>query len=212
MTADRILGEFIDAWNAGRRPDVGAYLSRAAPGDRDALARELTTWLEVAPTPAYDRATLRQITQEPALARALQAATAARLPVVEQLPALRKRAGLAVADLGQRIADAFDLSDAARTTRYLERLEAGEIDPRGLSRRLLDALGGILRADLSLAGLSAGQALGTATAGGGALWRADDDADRTLEADLELLTRAALSREPPPLDEVDRLFLGGPDA
>ena len=33
-TIELLLGEFIDAWNAGRRPDVDEYLERAAGTDQ----------------------------------------------------------------------------------------------------------------------------------------------------------------------------------
>ena len=33
-TVEQILGEFIDAWKAGERPDVDAYLARARESDR----------------------------------------------------------------------------------------------------------------------------------------------------------------------------------
>jgi hypothetical protein len=33
-----------------------------------------------------------------------------------------------------------------------------------------------------------------------------------LHDDIEALSRAALTPAPPPMDELDRLFLGGPDA
>ena len=54
-TNDQVLSDFIDAWNAGRRPRVREYLARLPDGpERDELADQITTWLEVAPTPAYD--------------------------------------------------------------------------------------------------------------------------------------------------------------
>ena len=32
---DRILSDFIDAWNAGRRPEVDDYVGRADEADRE---------------------------------------------------------------------------------------------------------------------------------------------------------------------------------
>lgn len=46
---DHILSDFIDDWNAGRRPRVPEYLDRAAPSERDELAARLAEWLAVAP-------------------------------------------------------------------------------------------------------------------------------------------------------------------
>ena len=45
----------------------------------------------------------------------------------------------------------------------------------------------------------------------GALFRAEA-ADEAVRSDIELLSRAALSPAPAPMDELDRLFTGGPDA
>ena len=38
---DGLLDSFDDDWKAGRRPDVGAYLARAAAPDRAEVLREL---------------------------------------------------------------------------------------------------------------------------------------------------------------------------
>jgi transcriptional regulator with XRE-family HTH domain len=205
---EQLVGEFIDDWNAGRRPDVLAYLERAAPEDRDALASQLETWLELAPTPGYDEATRRSIAGEPAILAALDTAAALRTPLAERLPTLRDRAGLAIREVAARLTQLFDLGDEQRTTAYLEQIERDELDERRLSRRLLDALAAVLGADADE--LRPGPA---APAGGLVFFRAEDDADVWLADDIEMLSRAALSPAPAsPMDELDRLFLGGPDA
>ena len=53
-STEKVLGEFIDAWKAGERPEVDDYLQRVPESDRDELAEQLLSWLSVAPTPAYD--------------------------------------------------------------------------------------------------------------------------------------------------------------
>ena len=69
-TTEQLLSDFIDAWNAGRRPRVRDYLARLPDGpERDDLADQLTSWLEVAPTPAYSEPTRAEISRTPALAR-----------------------------------------------------------------------------------------------------------------------------------------------
>jgi transcriptional regulator with XRE-family HTH domain len=205
---EQLLGEFIDAWNAGRRPDVVAYLERAPESERDELATQLATWLEIAPTPDYDDATRTAISNEPALRAALDAAAAIRSPLAVRLPTLRERAGLAVRDVARRLVSVFDLDDEQRAAAYLEQIERDELDASRLSRRLLDALAAILGADRDL--LAAGP---PAFAGGQAFFRAEDDADRWIAEDIDALSRAALAPAPAasPMDELDRLFLGGPD-
>jgi hypothetical protein len=46
---------------------------------------------------------------------------------------------------------------------------------------------------------------------GSALMRADEQPEQEFLKDIELLSRAAMRPAPAPMDEVDRLFLGGPE-
>jgi transcriptional regulator with XRE-family HTH domain len=214
---DQILSEFIDAWNAGARPRVRDYLARAPAGaDRDDLAAQLTTWLEVAPTPGYSEATRAEIRAEPVVRRVLAAADddAGLWPSV--VPALRERAGLTVREVASRLVARFMLGDSQsaepRTAEYLERLERGDLEPSRVSRRLLDALADLLGA--SPGTLRDAGALGGAfrpAAAGGTLFRADDDRGSWVADDVDAISRAAMAPAPAPLDELDRLFVGGPE-
>ena len=95
---DRVLSEFIDAWNAGRRPRVRDYLARLPDGPaRDELADAITDWLSVAPAPAYSEGARREIRTE--VARTFE------------LARLRERAGFSVRELAARVARAFGLAD-----------------------------------------------------------------------------------------------------
>lgn len=205
MTAlEQLIGEFVDAWNKGLRPDAAEYLDRAEPAERAELARQLDAWMLVAPTPDYDDATRAALRAEPALAAALQAAAEQREPLAARMPKLRERAGLAVDEVARRLVALFDLSDATRTADYLQRLERDELDERRLSRRLLTGLAAILGADPD--------ALRPAAKPANALYRADDASAFTAD-DLDALSRAALTPAPrQQLDDVDRLFVGGPGA
>ena len=120
-TIEQLVGQFIDDWNAGCRPDVLVFLERAAPQDRDALASQLETWLELAPTPAYDEPTRQSIASEPALLTALDEAAALRAPLAERLPTLRDRAGLAIRDVAARLTQLFNLDDRRAVSAELPR-------------------------------------------------------------------------------------------
>ncbi|MEA2155725.1 MAG: hypothetical protein QOE11_1865 [Solirubrobacteraceae bacterium] len=211
MTAvEQLLGEFVDAWKAGRRPDVEAYLERAPQAEREELAAQLEAWLQIAPTPAYDATARAAIAQEPALRAAREAAAEIRSPLSVRLPTLRERSGLAVRDVARRLVSIFGIEDdEQRAAGYLEQIERDELDPGRLSGRLLDALAAILGADRDQ--LASGTA---AFAGGQAFFRAEDDAERWIAQDIDALSRAALAPVPEsgPMDELDRLFLGGPEA
>ncbi len=215
-STDRLLSEFIDDWNAGRRPSVRELLRRVPDGDaRERLAADIEAWLELAPTPDLDAEARAAVRADPVVQRVFAAVgqDAGLWPQV--LPDLRSRARLSVAQLAGRLVERFSLgtADTGRTAAYLERMERGELDATRVSRRLLDALGELLGtspATLAEAG-GFGRGLRPVSAGG-TLFRRDGAADPSIEDDLALLSRAALEPARPVLDEVDRLFLGGPDA
>jgi hypothetical protein len=213
--SDQVLSQFIDAWNAGRRPRVLEYLRRVPEGAaRDELAGQIGAWLEVAPAPDLDPAVRARVRAEPAVERALQAARAEAGLWPALIPRLRARAGLSVGQVAARIVERFRLGagDQERAEAYLERLERGELAPARVSRRLLDALGDLLGA--SGRTLAEAGALGAGlrpAPGGGALFRAGADAGDQVAEDLDVLGAAAMTPAPPPMDELDRLFLGGPE-
>jgi transcriptional regulator with XRE-family HTH domain len=207
-TIERLLGQFVDAWTTGGRPDVRDYLARAPEDERGELAARISAWLEVAPTPRYDAAALERIAAEPALAPAFAELEAEPAGLAEQVAALRERAGLAVSDVAARLVALFHAGDPARAQTYLERLEGGDLDESRLSRRLLGGLAAILGADP--AELPARPAFAT----GQTFFRADGEAGEWVAEGLDALSRAAMVPAPEgePLDELDRLFCGGPDA
>jgi transcriptional regulator with XRE-family HTH domain len=210
---DQALSAFIDAWNAGERPDVIAYLDRVDAGDRPALADEIEMWLDVAPTPRYDEATRAQISSDPILLAALAAGTAAAMPFAERVRAARERAGLAIAEAAERVARAAGLTgQEQRTAEYLGRLERDELDERRVSRRLVDALARAFGADPDALSPSWGAAAPAAVQFRLSEPHADSDFDpEALGQQFDALARAAATPAPEPLDDVDRLFLGGPD-
>ncbi|WP_354699014.1 hypothetical protein DSM112329_04715 [Paraconexibacter sp. AEG42_29] len=213
-TTETLLNEFIDAWNAGERPSVRTYLRRVPEGDaRDRLATELESWLEAAPTPRYSNTARAAIRAEPVVQRVFSAAgeDAGLWPVV--LPELRQRARLSLSDVAGRIAQRFGLAarDEERAATYLGELEAGRLEPTRVSRRLLETLADVLGA--SPGTLADAASFGRPLRPAGALFRADDleDADWVAD-DLAVIAQAAMAPAPAAaLDEVDRLFLGGPE-
>ena len=170
---ERVLSEFIDAWNDGRRPDVHAYLERVDATERDALADDIATFLTWAPEPDYDDAALAGLEAEPIVAEAMAAAGGHAGLWPSLIPRLRKRAQLSVGDLAGRLAETLALPSAAtpKTATYLTQMEHGELDPSRVSRRLLTALGSVLGIDgqeLEAAGGLRGWAMPAAPARRGA--------------------------------------------
>jgi hypothetical protein len=205
---DRIVSDFIDAWNAGRRPDIDEHLARADEADREQLAADITAFVAFAPTPDYDDRTLAAIRGEPAVASAARAATARGGLWPALLPRLRERAALSTGQLAAGLVSALGLpADREPKTRgYLVQLEAGELDARGLSGRLLDGLArllGVPRGELEGAGAFGGPTVAPA------LFRAEGPAAETLRDDLDVIADALAAPSGAAWDEVDELFLGG---
>jgi transcriptional regulator with XRE-family HTH domain len=214
-TTEQVLSDFIDAWNAGRRPRLRDYLARVPDGtQRDDLADQITTWLEVAPTPDYDAATRAEIRAEPVVQEIFEAVGADSGLWPQLVPRLRERRGWSIAQLAERLVGRFGLAgeDADRTAAYVTQLERGELEPTRLSRRLIDALGDLLGASPGTLTDAAGlTTMLRAPSMGSALMRADEQPEQEFLKDIELLSRAAMRPAPAPMDEVDRLFLGGPE-
>jgi hypothetical protein len=199
----RILSEFIDEWNAGRRPSVDAFLDRASPGERSELAGELSAYIAIGPAPRYDAAALEALRADPIVA----AADAGLWSVL--VPSLRERLRLSTSDVAASLVGKLGFAPARedKTRDYLERLERGAIPPQRVSRRLLDALAAILRvspAELDVAGRLGGASPGMAVA-----FRADRDAAEAARDDRELFAAAAAAPASADWDEVDEAFLGG---
>src|SRR4051794_24618240 len=153
-STDRALSEFIDDWNAGRRPQVDEYLDRVPEADRAELANQLMTWLEIAPTPRYDDAAREAIAAEPVVQEAIEAMSSESGLWPALLPRLRSRATLSLGDLASKLTSAIGLGGEAetKTERYLGELEAGSPDPRRVLKRGLHGLARGLRGGVSVLG------------------------------------------------------------
>lgn len=214
MTSDRerVLSEFIDAWNAGARPDVDDYLARVGDGERGALADELIAFISFAPTPQYDDAALAAIREEAVVAEALAAPGARGGLLPSLLTRLRERASMSTAQLAERLVPLLGLRSAqqAKTAGYLDRLERGELEPARISGRVFDALAaalGVGRDEIEGAGSLSGW--GPRVAAAGPVFRADEDAAAAVGYHLDVLADALQAPGGETRDEVDDLFLGG---
>jgi hypothetical protein len=204
---DRLLSEFIDAWNAGQRPRSEDYLARAPDQAREELEAQIETFLQWAPTPDYDEQTTRELMEQPAVLAATAAFDAEVGLWPALLPRLRERTRLTRSELAGRLAGALGVQGReAKTERYLEEMESGRLDPGGVSRRVLDALGAIL----GIGGEELERTGSFATWDPApALLRSEPDTAASV-GHLEVLADAMAA--PPPSeewDEVDQLFRGG---
>jgi hypothetical protein len=212
VTPDRnqVLSEFIDAWNAGQRPDVDDYLVRVAEADRSELAEQLVMFLTVAPTPEYSDEALAEIRADPIVAQALDAPAQRGGLLPSLLAALRQRFALSTPQLAGELVRELELPDhrADKTASYLERLERGELDASRVSRRVFDGLArlfGVPRDELEGASALGSWAMPAAAPA----FRAEDDAAEAAAPHLDLLAKGLATPGGAERDEVDDLFLGG---
>src|SRR4051812_45799159 len=96
VTSDReqVLSEFIDAWNAGQRPDVDDYVERVAEPERAELAQELMTFLTLAPSPSYTDANVEAMRSDPVVVAAREAAAETGGVLAPLLVRMRERASM----------------------------------------------------------------------------------------------------------------------
>ena len=195
----QILGEFIAAWNAGQRPRLARYLERVPPEQRDELGEQIETFLLLAPEPAYDERTWAEMTADRTVASVAEASMTPE-PWPSLLPRLRERAGLSIAAVAERLGVGPPLRDKAELR--LEQMESGTVDPRRVSRPLLERLGTILGVPASALDWRGGGPAASAAA----LYRGTAGSPEAQR--LDLLADALLS-DADEWDEVDELFLGG---
>lgn len=186
-----LLEEFARSYAAGERPDVARYLERAGPA-ADRLAPLLEDVLTSAPAPDPPEELVAQM--------------AAWLEGDTPLLALRTRRGLTREAVVQRLCGALGLApaQAGKVSRYYHRLEGGDLDARGVDRRVFAALADALGARLSDV-LAWPAAMAPAPA---ALYRSDAFIEPAADAVVALSAAAPLRDEE--WDEVDRLFAGAP--
>lgn len=204
---DSLVSNFVDDWNAGRRPLIEDWLVRADAADRDELRRQLGAFLAVAPTPRYDRGTVDALLNSVIAESAAAAFETGQGAWPSLLPRLRTQAGLSMRELAERllVIAGIDAGDVGKAESYLGEMENGALDATRVSGRVIDVLGrvlGIRAPDLLHVGLPA------AAPAGGALFR-QEDAARPGGVDLDLLADAlGAPAVGPELDEVDVLFFG----
>lgn len=209
---EQLLSEFIDAWNAGRRPDVDDYLARVAESEQGELAEELMTFLSFAPTPSYSDATLAKIRSEPAVAEALAATSQEPGLLPGLLARLRQRFAMSTDEVAGALVGELGLAEAQKpkTAGYLERLEHGTLEPARVSRRVFDALGRVFRIPGGeLEGAADSARWSALTPAPAPVFRAEHDVAAEASEHLEVLADALAAPGGADRDEVDDLFLGG---
>lgn len=204
---ERLLSEFIDAWNAGRRPRVEEYLDRATADEQAELAAQIEAFLDIAPTPDYSPETLEELMREPAVMATVEALQGRAGLWPSLLPRLRRRAKLRRDEVVEGIVERLGIQgQEEKAAQYVHELEAGTLETAGVSRRVIEALAGVLGASAEELERAADfRGFGTSGAAPAYLRGAADH----LAASRVRGDRDELAPAPDEWDEVDRLFRGG---
>jgi transcriptional regulator with XRE-family HTH domain len=205
-TLDDLLNEFVDAWNAGGRPRVDDFVSKAPQGQGDELAGLIGAFLELAPTPPYTPEQLRELRADPVVRQVsgLIDSPSGLWPTL--LPRLRKRAQLTRDQVVERLAKALGVQGREpRVKEYYHQMESGLLDPQGVSSQVLESLAGIFKVsvgEIEAAGDFPFEPGGPASP---AYMRSYSlgEIGGSDGVDFDVASVA------PPLDEVDELFRGG---
>jgi hypothetical protein len=180
-----LFEEYAGRFAGGERPDLREYLARAGEG-RDELGRLVDRFLQWAepPEPGEDAVAIAQAWIE------------GEAPLV----ALRARRGLRREAVVDFVIETFGLDPAKRekVRRYYHELETGQLDRRGVSARLMEALAKLL-------GAQVGDLLA---------WRPRPPTAEVPYYRASAPAMAAPAAAPPVQDEpdeIDALFTGGPE-
>lgn len=190
MTPETVLNlfdEFARSFARGESPSVLSYVERAGE-QGDELAGMLNRFLASAPAP------------EPPAQRVemMRAWIAGQPPILE----LRKQRGLTRDVVVDRLLALLGLRDERRTKvrGYYHELETGLLEPRGVDRRVWEALAQVLGASVTdLAGWRPRRIKGMPA------FRSRPDNSAAIDAQFSAPMSAP---QPAEEDEVDRLFTG----
>jgi hypothetical protein len=217
---DAIFRDFARAFEGDRSTDPRPYLEQVDAVDREELRLRIEAFLERVPRREWDPDAFAGSLAERALAAASPEIDA---PAVEDakgwselLPALRDAARLKRAEVVEKLASALGFPQSEeKVAMYVHQMEMGALPAKGVSTRVLEALGSILGASAETlrrvgeAGEAGGASGGEVFARRGA--PSEGMASPGVEShDLAYESVAdASSRESRDLDELDRLFTGG---
>jgi hypothetical protein len=212
-SVDQVFREFVSSFQSGASTHPRDYLGRLQGVDREELRTRIAAFLEKAPSRSWDPGAFEGSISERAVSRALSdidPAGEAAEPWPQLLPALRERARLKRATVVERLAAGLGFPESEdRVAVYYHRMEQGQLAPRGVSNRVLGALGSIL--DVSAERLRAAGAAGEAqAAGGGEVFaRRGSPAEGMDSPGIRSVGELAQPDRGESPDELDRLFIGG---
>lgn len=208
---DQLLHDFIEQDLAGSEPDVGSFLARVSGKERGELGRLIDAYLLEAPSRPWDAERFRDSATERMVERLDRSLRGHSGLWPSLLPRLRDRARLTRRQLTKRLAAALGQSQREeKIASYYHQMEHGRLPARGVSARVLEALGEIV--DAPAAAL---RRAGEATRGVHGEPGPETAMARVAVPDAAYAEDRLTAGEPSPAppeaewDEVDELFRGG---
>jgi hypothetical protein len=223
---EQLLSEFIREFEAAGEADPRSYLGRVEGVDRRELEALIEGYLDRAPVRRWDPDAFAGSRAE-AIATDLTDMHVGSAAPAPALRGLRARAEVKRSELVKRLAEALGVAgQEEKVGYYYHRMESGLQPPRGISRRVIDALAKIISADPEEIGRALAGSRPPAAPGGTApvMTRLASPPDSSeFVADEQMVeafdteegepgesapAQASPAEEP---DEVDRLFGGAED-
>lgn len=204
-TVDDQFARFRAAYRSGEAADPRPFLDQLTGPDRRELEALIDAFLASAPPRDYSPEAFAEFKQDPGrarLRRAVDARLAETWPAL--LPRLRAEARITRQTLVGRLAQALGVTGREeKVAAYYHRMEAGRLEPSGVSERVLEALGAIVGTSAERLRAAGRSVLPPPPASPGPVFA------RTAApaAPPAVDGPAAVDREAP--DDVDELFTGG---
>lgn len=198
---------FAEAYRRDPATDPWDYLGQVEGTDREELAALIDRFLLSTPRRPWDPAAFSGSIAERVTASVAAEPVPAGWP--ELLPELRNTARLTRRSVVEGLAAALGAGDRQdRVGAYYHRMEHGQLPPEGVSDRVLDALAGILGSTTGALRRAGEAAAGGEGPGGEVFARVGEPADVPAPDTGDEVARSE-GDSPGPLDDLDRLFVGG---
>jgi hypothetical protein len=211
---DHLIEQYAAAWNAGR-PDPMPFLEEVSGPEREALEKRIDLFLMTAPPRKWDADEFATSRAAEITDRLVEASRCPSGAWPEVLPALMSENRLlreqVVAELAGEIG-AESPDEIEQVGDYFHRMTWGTLDSSGVSDRVLEALGRILKTSagaLREAGMSLGAKFPGTEDEGIVYARTPTDPGQTVEYGIPEDVESGAGHGS---ERIARLFTGGPSA
>ena len=209
---DQVMKQFADAWQEGNT-DPRPFLEMVSEYEREDLGRQIDLFLMTAPPKKWDRDSFMASPAARITERVLEATRCPAGAWPEVIPALMLENQLEREEVAAELAGELGAEtpeEVEQVEDYFHRMNWGTLEASGVSDRVLEVLGRILRTsgeNLREAGRALGKKFPTGEGDDVVYARTPSDPELTIEYDV-----ASRAEEGRGSERIDRLFTGGPSA